>query len=190
MASRQYQVLSGPPENKEVSMAAEVDKKEETAPAKKGKGLLIAIVAVALIGIGAGAYFMLGAKKAPAGDGHGESAEASAPEGGHGAAPAAKSSGIFNLEPFIVNLQDNSGTRYLKLTVNLELTDGANPAELTAQTTQMRDSLIILLSSKSYSDIGTVEGKYLMRDEIVARVNQFLTKGKVKTAYFTEFVIQ
>jgi len=189
MASRQYQVLSGPPENKEVSMAAEVDRKEEAAaPAKKGKGLLIAIIAVALIGIGAGAYFMMGAKKAPAGEGHG--AEASAPEGGHGAAPAAKSSGIFNLEPFIVNLQDNSGTRYLKLTVNLELTDGANPAELTAQTTQVRDSLIILLSSKSYSDIGTVEGKYLMRDEIVARVNQFLTKGKVKTAYFTEFVIQ
>jgi len=191
MPSRQYQVLSGPPENKEVSMAAEVDRKEETAaPAKKGKGLLIAIIAVALIGIGAGAYFMLGGKKAPAGEGHGEKAEASATEGGHGEAPAAKNSAIFNLEPFIVNLQDNSGTRYLKLTVNLELTDGANPAELTAQATQMRDSLIILLSSKSYADIGTVEGKYLMRDEIVARVNQFLSKGKVKTAYFTEFVIQ
>lgn len=191
MACRQYQVLSGPPENKEVSMAAEVDKKEEAAaPHKKGKGLLIAIIAVAVIGIGAGAYFMLGGKKAPAGDGHGAEAEASASEGGQASAPAAKSSGIFNLEPFIVNLQDNSGTRYLKLTVNLELTDGANPAELTAQTTQVRDSLIILLSSKSYADIGTVEGKYLMRDEIVARVNQFLSKGKVKTAYFTEFVIQ
>jgi flagellar FliL protein len=46
------------------------------------------------------------------------------------------------------------------------------------------------LSSKSYSDIGTVEGKYKMRDEIVARVNQYLTNSKVSTAYFTEFVIQ
>lgn len=174
-------------------MAAEVEKKEEaSAPPKKGKGLLIAIIAVAVIGIGVGGYLVLGGKKGSSGAGHGAEAEASASEaGGHGeGAPAAKHTGIFNLEPFIVNLQDNSGTRYLKLTINLELTDGANPAELTAQTTQVRDSLIILLSSKSYSDIGTVEGKYLMRDEIVARVNQFLTKGKVKTAYFTEFVIQ
>ena len=78
----------------------------------------------------------------------------------------------------------------MKLTVNLELGSPAAQSELTAQTTQVRDSLIILLSSKSYTDIGTVEGKYQMRDEIVARVNQFLTKSKVKTAYFTEFVVQ
>ncbi|MBI2399504.1 MAG: flagellar basal body-associated FliL family protein [Deltaproteobacteria bacterium] len=175
-------------------MAAEVDKKEEsTAPAKKGKGLLIAIIAVAVIGAAAGAYFIFGGKKsAPAAEGHGEQAEASsheAPSGAPGEA-GAKEGGLFNLEPFIVNLQDNSGTRYLKLTINLELTEGASAADLTAQATQIRDSLIILLSSKSYTDIGTVEGKYLMRDEIVARVNQFLKKGKVKTAYFTEFVIQ
>ncbi len=175
-------------------MAAEVEKKEETqAPAKKGKGLLIAIIAVALIGAGVGAYLVFGGKKGagPAGE---HVAEAEAPEQGeapssHGGAPAPKDT-IFNLEPFIVNLLDNSGTRYLKLTVNLELTEGASAADLNAQATQIRDSLIILLSSKSYTDIGTVEGKYLMRDEIVARVNQFLKKGKVKTAYFTEFVIQ
>ena len=173
-------------------MAAEVDKKEEhTAPAKKGKGLLIAIIAVALIGAGAGAYFLFGGKKSATAEGHGTekaSSEAGAP-GSHGA-EASKDGGIFNLEPFIVNLLDNSGTRYLKLTVNLELTEGASSDDLTAQSTQIRDALIILLSSKSYTDIGTVEGKYLMRDEIVARVNQFLKKGKVKTAYFTDFVIQ
>jgi flagellar FliL protein len=173
-------------------MAAEVDRKEEHhAPAKKGKGLLIAIIAVAVIGLGAGAYFIFGGKKSATAEGHGAEAEASTHEGaagGHGEQGAKDS--LFSLEPFIVNLQDNSGTRYLKLTVNLELTDGASAADLTAQAAQVRDSLIILLSSKSYADIGTVEGKYLMRDEIVARVNQFLKNGKVKTAYFTEFVIQ
>ncbi|CAG1065549.1 hypothetical protein BAC1_01132 [uncultured bacterium] len=175
-------------------MAAEVEKKEEsTAPAKKGKGLLIAIIAVAILGAGAGAYFVFGGKEgAPAAaEGHGATAEASGQESApaaHGEQPPKDT--IFNLEPFIVNLLDNSGTRYLKLTVNLELTEGASSADLNAQSTQIRDSLIILLSSKSYTDIGTVEGKYLMRDEIVARVNQFLKKGKVKTAYFTEFVIQ
>jgi flagellar FliL protein len=170
-------------------MAAEVEKKEEhhTAPAKKGKGLLIAIIAVAVIGLGAGAYFIFGAKKSATAEAEASTNESAS--GGHGG-EGAKDNSLFSLEPFIVNLQDNSGTRYLKLTINLELTDGASAADLTAQSAQVRDSLIILLSSKSYTDIGTVEGKYLMRDEIVARVNQFLKKGKVKTAYFTEFVIQ
>ena len=64
-------------------MAAEVDKKEEhTAPAKKGKGLLIAIIAVALIGAGAGAYFLFGGQKSATAEGHGTeeaSSDAGAP---------------------------------------------------------------------------------------------------------------
>ncbi|MBE7414847.1 MAG: flagellar basal body-associated FliL family protein [Deltaproteobacteria bacterium] len=162
-------------------MAAEVDKKEEAAPKKKGKGLLIGIVAVVLLAAAAGAYLVLSGSKG-GGDGAKQVAESQAAEQAKGT--------IFVLEPFIVNLQDNSGTRYLKLTVNLELPPGSMLTELNNQSTQIRDSLIILLSSKSYSDIGTVEGKYKMRDEIVARVNQYLTKSKVNTAYFTEFVIQ
>ncbi|OGP22220.1 MAG: hypothetical protein A2054_02480 [Deltaproteobacteria bacterium GWA2_55_10] len=170
-------------------MAAEVDKKEEghSAP-KKGKGLIIAIAAVVVIGLGVGGYlFMSGKSSEGSADGHGGGHAAAS---GHGEGEAGAKGNIFALEPFIVNLQDNSGTRYLKLTVNLELPPGSSLAELTTQATQIRDSLIILLSSKSYSDIGTVEGKYQMRDEIIARVNQYLTNTKVKTAYFTEFVIQ
>ncbi|MBI4949460.1 MAG: flagellar basal body-associated FliL family protein [Deltaproteobacteria bacterium] len=166
-------------------------------PKKKSKLLLIGIAAVVVLGLGAGGFFFMKSKSSPdkahgaeevaAAEGEGKSTE-----GGHGGEAKAgeAQSTIFNLDPFIVNLQDNSGTRYLKLTVNLDLTSPTAQAEITAQTTQIRDSLIILLSSKSYTDIGTVEGKYQMRDEIVARVNQFLTKSKVKTAYFTEFVIQ
>ena len=167
-------------------MAGEVEKKEEGHPApKKGKGLIIGIVAVVVIGLGAGGYlFMNGKSSEGAAGGHGEASS----HGGEGEAGA--KGNIFALEPFIVNLQDNSGTRYLKLTVNLELPPGSSLSELTTQSTKIRDSLIILLSSKSYSDIGSVEGKYQMRDEIIARVNQYLTNTKVKTAYFTEFVIQ
>lgn len=168
----------------------ENEKKEDAAP-KKGKGLMIGIIVAALAAAGGGWFFFLKDKAATA-----EAvAEAEAPEegsqGGGDAHGAAQSSGgsMFSLEPFIVNLQDNSGTRYLKLTINLELSS-ASTSELVSQAARIRDSLIILLSSKSYSDIGTVEGKYQMRDEIIARVNQFLTKSKVKTAYFTEFVIQ
>lgn len=168
-------------------------KKEEAQPKSK-KTLLIAIIAVVVIGIGAGAFLFM---KGKSGAKHGGEEAAATEEGGrgeeaggHGEASAQGKGTVYNLDPFIVNLQDNSGTRYLKLTINLELAPGSGKEEINTQTSQIRDSLIILLSSKSYADIGTVEGKYQMRDEIVARVNQFLTKTKVKTAYFTDFVIQ
>jgi len=187
--------------------------KKPAVPAKGNKKiLLIAIAAVVVVGLGAGAFFFLKGRSAnhaqaePAkaaeegshdspeaakkSDSHG-SPEAAKKSDSHGSPEAAKNSGQANLlalDPFIVNLQDNSGTRYLKLTLSLELEGGGE--EITALTAKIRDSLIVLLSSKSYADIGTVEGKYQMRDEIVARVNQFLTKTKVKSVYFSDLVIQ
>lgn len=175
-----------------MSAEREIDKHEEdaTVTKKKGKGMLIGIIAAVIIVAGAGGFFFLKGKSGATAEGGHGTEEVAASHNGSGEGSDKKSGSIFNLDPFIVNLQDNSGTRYLKLTINLELAPGTSPEELTAQSPQIRDSLIILLSSKGYSDIGTVEGKYQMRDEIVARVNQFLNKGKVKTAYFTEFVIQ
>ncbi len=184
----------------------EEHEKEPAAPAKGNKKILIiAIAAVVVLGAGAGAFFFLKGKPANTSTAEAPKAEAAAAEGSHGSSGEAKgghgeakgghgeaknggAADLVALDPFIVNLQDNSGTRYLKLTLSLEV-DGPQD-EINAQTVRIRDSLIVLLSSKSYSDIGTVEGKYQMRDEIVARVNQLLTKSKVKSVYFSDMVIQ
>lgn len=177
----------------------EEHEKEPAAPAKGNKKILIiAIAAVVVLGAGAGAFFFLKGKPASHATEEAPKAEAAAAEGAHGSPAEAKgahgeakkggASDLIALDPFIVNLQDNSGTRYLKLSLSLEV-EGRQD-EVTSQTVRIRDSLIVLLSSKSYSDIGTVEGKYQMRDEIVARVNQFLTKSKVKSVYFSDMVIQ
>ncbi|MBI5237483.1 MAG: flagellar basal body-associated FliL family protein [Deltaproteobacteria bacterium] len=167
-------------------------KKEEAAGApplaKKGKGLLIAIIGAAVIAAGAGGFALMKMRSSPAKEGR--VAEEAPAEGRSKEKGLGDQSQVFKLDPFIVNLQDNSGTRYLKITLNLELVPATQSTELEANVTKIRDSLIVLLSSKNYADIGTVEGKYQLRDEIVARVNQFLSKGKVKTAYFTDFVVQ
>lgn len=178
-------------------MAAEKEKKEETAPKKKGKGMLIGIIVAAVLVLGGGGFFFMKGTGGSSSDDANATESSSSHEpakdakgGGHGGKAPASNGSLVSLDPFIVNLQDNSGTRYLKLNINLELATGSSGYEIEDLKPQIRDSLIILLSSKSYSDIGTVEGKYQLRDEIVARVNQFLGKSKVKTAFFTEFVIQ
>lgn len=180
-------------------MAKEKEQQEAQAPppkAGKKKTLFIAIAAVVAVVVAGGGFFayksMSGSSASASDHGGGHGAEESSHGGGGGGGHGGESSAstLHTLDPFIVNLRDNSGTRYLKLTVNLELSSTGAVDELKANTAKVRDSLIILLSSKSYADIGTAEGKYQLRDEVVARANQYLSDGSVKTAYFTEFVIQ
>ena len=51
-------------------------------------------------------------------------------------------------------------------------------------------SILLLLSTKSFEDVYSVQGKFTLKGEITTRVNQYLTVGQVKGAYFTEFLIQ
>jgi len=97
---------------------------------------------------------------------------------------------IFELEPFVVNLADTREIRYLKVTIKLELSKAEFTQEVSNHLPQIRDSLLILLSSKEYNAIRTVEGKMELRDEILRRINSILSKGEVKMAYFTDFVAQ
>lgn len=174
------------------------DENDEEVPAsKKGgflkkKKLLLIIIAVVVIGGGAGAFFFLkGGSDTAADEAQDATVEQTADARGKGAgSDTVGAVSNIKLEPFIVNLVDNSGTRYLKLTLNLELVSPGMVSEIERQDARIRDSVIVLLSSKSYAEIGTVEGKYQLRDEIVQRINQFVGGNGVKTAYFTEFVIQ
>ncbi len=107
-------------------------------------------------------------------------------KGGHGIEPGA----IADLEPFIVNLADTPEIRYLKLNVKLELDRSEATEEVKARTPQIRDSILVLLTSKDSGTIRTPQGKAQLRDEITQRINGLLPKPGVRSAYFTEFVIQ
>ncbi|MBW1708851.1 MAG: flagellar basal body-associated FliL family protein [Deltaproteobacteria bacterium] len=97
---------------------------------------------------------------------------------------------LYSLQPFIVNLVDPNVQRYLKIKLELELNNKIVQSEIDLRMPQIKDSLLILLSSKSFSDIKSVEGKMRLRMEIIGRINSFLSDGRVKNVYFTEFVVQ
>jgi flagellar protein FliL len=97
---------------------------------------------------------------------------------------------IYDVDPFIVNLADVPESRYLKLTVKLELDRPEISTELGARVPQVRDTILILLSSKDVASLRTPQGKFQLRDELTLRVNALLPKGGVRSAYFTEFVVQ
>lgn len=93
-------------------------------------------------------------------------------------------------EPFIVNLVTQSGRRYLKTSITLELSNEKLQKEVEAKSTIIQDSIIEILSSKSIEEIATTKGKDRLKDEIVNRINSFLIDGYIKNVFFTEFVIQ
>ena len=96
---------------------------------------------------------------------------------------------MYKLDPFIVNLFDDRGVRYLKVRLDIELWDFTEE-EMAKKTPKIRDSLIVLLSSKKYEEIGSLEGKARLREEILFRLNRILGEGKAKEVYFTDFVVQ
>ncbi|MDH4186136.1 MAG: flagellar basal body-associated FliL family protein [Nitrospira sp.] len=107
-----------------------------------------------------------------------------------GTAKASGPGAMFDIEPFIVNLSDVQEVRYLKMTVKLELESQDDAAELTSRMPQVRDTILVLLTSKDSMSIRTTQGKFLLRDEITQRINGLLPKPAVRTAYFTDFVVQ
>jgi flagellar FliL protein len=163
------------------------------APALPIKLLIIVVAAALIAGLG-GAFvivkFMGGHNNGgDAGDEH--KTEAGAKSDGHGDAAGKQAAGVmFDLDPFIVNLADAPDIRYLKMTIKLEVENEAVSTNLSSRIPQLRDTILVLLSSKDSGTIRTPQGKFQLRDEITQRVNGLLPKPGVKTAYFTDFVVQ
>lgn len=159
--------------------------------------LLIIVVLVALVvGVGGAvlAVKLLGGSGKAAESAEDTKTETSAkaePRGEAGKRGPATTPGVmFDLDPFIVNLADQPEIRYLKITIKLEVENETVAADLAARVAQVRDTVLVLLSSKDVNTVRTPQGKFQLRDEITQRVNGLLPKSGIRSAYFTEFVVQ
>ena len=90
----------------------------------------------------------------------------------------------------MVNLSDVENPRYLKVIMQLELGSEELKPELEKNMPQVRDEIIMLLSSKSFDDLSTSPGKRSLKRSIIECVNRHLTTGRVSNVYFSDFVIQ
>jgi len=103
---------------------------------------------------------------------------------------AGKTAVMVNLKPFVVNLADEGGRRYLKASIDLEVGSKGVASEIDKNLPAIRNAIIMILSSKSFADIFDRAGKDRLREEIKYALNSKLTKGEVRQVYFTEFVVQ
>jgi flagellar FliL protein len=165
------------------------------AAARSGQGevmsnklviILIGVLFVLILGMGGGMY-MLWTKLAAV------SALAVNPENDKQAEKAKpeQAGKVIAMDTFIVNLADPGANRYLRVTMDVEVTGGKTPEEeITRRTSQLRDAILMILPTKRFSDIISTEGKTALRDELIGALNALLTTSKVSRIYFKEFVIQ
>ncbi|WP_372679360.1 flagellar basal body-associated protein FliL [Desulfosarcina sp.] len=97
---------------------------------------------------------------------------------------------LYPLDTMIVNLADNGGKRYLRVTMSLELSDSESVATLESRLPQIRDAVLMILPTKTYDDVSTTDGKIALRNQVMEKINTLMTKGRVNNIYFTEFVVQ
>lgn len=92
------------------------------------------------------------------------------------------------LDYFLVNLAEDQGQKLFKVQMEFDVDSVEVQEEINKRMPQVRDIIIILLSSKTYSQISTPKGKERLKEEIRDTVNSFLTKGKINKVLFTQFI--
>lgn len=152
----------------------------EEPPKKKGKLILILAILLVLGGAGGGAawYFTQSGEKA------------AAPQEEKPKPPV-----FVTLDTFTVNLQpDGGGDHYLQVGIDLKVTEQSVVDLVKLHMPEIRNGVLLLLSSKSAEQIGSLEGKQKLSAELQEQVNKPLNAkatGKgVIGVYFTSFVIQ
>jgi flagellar FliL protein len=147
------------------------------APPKKSRKTLImaAAVVLALVG-GGGAYWMY----------------AAAP-GARAAEPPPKPPAILPIEPFVVNLADSGGRRFIRLTVTLVIEGEEHVKrfeEDAIRRARVRSALIEMLSQQSADALVKPDGKTALKKSVTTVVATHADHLKISDVLFTEFIVQ
>ncbi len=165
-----------------MSEAPKADAPPADAGVSKKKSKLIPIIAVVILlaGGGGGGYWWW-SHRAPAD----AKAEPVAAE------PA--DAGIVSFDPFVANLADEGGTRFVRASMKLVI-EGAEKAkeveENAVERAQMQSAILEVLAVHTAEQLVTPEGKTALKQEILERAGHVLHDTKVTDVLFTEFVVQ
>ncbi len=166
---------------------------QEGAKKKLPLKLIIIVVVVLLVGGGAGAFFMMGDKNTDDAA-TSESKEVAESEEGE-ASNALGEAHYFSLDPpFIVNFTGKSRARFLQVNIEGMTRDATVKESITKHFPQVRNNIVLLLSSKTYDELNSPEGKAALRKQVLKEVQKVLEaetgKEGIEDVYFTSFVMQ
>ena len=179
-------------------MADEKDQEnQENQEEQKGSGLkkiiIFAVLGLVLVGAGVGgALFFLGSEEEmPIAEGEEEMMDEEMVD----AEMASKQAIYLDLHPaFVANFSGHSKKKYMQVYVVAMAEEQEVIDKLEMHMPAVRNNILMTLSRKTSDEIATVEGKEVLRQEVleVVRETMFDITGKegVKDLFFTKFVAQ
>jgi flagellar protein FliL len=110
-------------------------------------------------------------------------------------ATAVKKPPVFvSLDTFTVNLQPEHSEQHLQTNLTLKVENVEAVGLIKLHMPEVRDRILLLLSSKAASEIIATDGKKNLAAELLAEINQPFSeqhsKKIVESVLFTSFVIQ
>ena len=161
-------------------MSKTAEMQAEETPKKNSKMLIIIVVTLVVLGGSAGAAWFFLKGQAPL-------------EGGDVKKVAIPST-FMDLDIFTVNLQPEDGNHYLQVGLTVKILQTKVNEEIKKQMPEIRNRLLLLLSSKKPSEISTAAGKQQLSTEITNEIKESLAEESMREeiidVLFTSFVIQ
>jgi flagellar FliL protein len=150
---------------------------EEAPPKKSKKGLVVVLLMVLLPAGTAGATYVMMAGKIK------HAAEAAV-------SPSPSIGTVVPLESFVVNLNEPGKTRYLKLTIDVELGAKLTEEEGKKLLPRFRDQVLIYLTGLREADVFGPIAKQTIKKRLLEEANKAFGKGGVKSVFYRELVMQ
>lgn len=154
---------------------------------KKGKPVLLIALALVVVGGGAAAFFVM---KGAGGGGETQGAHAPATNEDGGKPTASLQGPISEFPAIIVNLNEPEGTRYLKATIAISLSDERVVAEVERLKPVIRDSFIRELSELNFRQTMGSKNKLAVKRRLLKRFNDLLGPDAGTEVFLTEFIVQ
>ena len=160
---------------------SEAEETEKTKPNKKGKLIIILIVILALGGgVGGTWYYMQG--------------QIEEHEGDEPKIPKKKPTTFVELDIFTVNLQPEENNSYLQVGLTIKAHETEVVDAIDGQMPEIRNRILLLLSSKEAAEISTIIGKQQLSTDITNEIKHVFDSEEMQNdivgVLFTSFVIQ
>jgi flagellar FliL protein len=101
--------------------------------------------------------------------------------------------GLLSLEPFVVNLADTGGSRFLRVSIRLvvgSVEEAEHVQKNDVALVRVRSTILELLTQQTADSLVTTEGKAALKKVIAARAEAALDGTKVADVLFSDFVVQ
>lgn len=167
------------------------------------RGSSVAMAAVVLLGLGGGTalgVLVVGplvaprlAQAVPAGGQPPTEGEVVPTDGEAG--PASGESGpvesaLFQVENFVVNPAGTEGTRFLMLSMAVEVADSAVVARMRTREPEIRDTMVRVVGRRTVRELADVSLREELAGDLRAALDSLFGSGTVERLFLPQFVIQ